>query len=941
MHIHFGIQLDGLHPLASAMAGTRLGELCVGRLGLLRWLETELGLPPVVAHPTEQLMAFRDCLDELAHLQHFYSRSYAVDPLNVARTLMSWREQWYEAGWDGSQHITASARLHDMFTLEQLARPRVPLCFGQRVQRILEELQAGAVTQITCLTLYDDIAQLPYVWQQLLSGLQAHTAAGVEARPGADADSDLGLVQRQLLQFAEQPRVAVKGRQALRGDGSLLVVRATSRDVSAQWLAETVASQSTGQRAQTVVVAERDGIVVDNALQRSGLPRCGFTHLSRSRPLNQIIKLALGLLWAPVDPHQLLQFLLHPLAPLPAAIRRRLAAAVANQPGIGGQAWQAALADIQATYDAQGVSDKIIRQRLQQIDDWLNQPRFDPEQGAPIEVLLLRVNACRNWLAGQLGSLSVQADQTAEQDSEQQPDPDQHAQRDQAVHQPGQVELYAAALAQINALAAALQQLLPRNRLSKVEMDRLLHDVTRPAPDASLFAQANHVAASEYAQYVTQSWSQVVWWDLRASTPALTEIWSAAERLELLAAGIRLPEPRTILRGHALARLRPLLNCSQRFVMIVHDEERGQHPLWQQLCTAFSGWQELDLDDVLLRGADDDLLTVAAPELEQRKLPRRQDHWQLPADVSLQPRTVESYSSLSKLFFHPHEWVLNYAARLRSGHAEDLADGNLLYGNLAHRLFEMFFQQHADWPQLDDQTLVNWCQQTLPDLISAESAVLLESGRGVDRQRVSTILEQSLVRLLRHLRSAGVVHVQAEQREQRRYVAGVELQGSIDLLLTDVDGREIVMDAKWGGQKYRGDELRNNQHLQLLSYAYLRSQPATALTTPAAAATPPLSGAWPQMVYFIISTGNVLARDNSLFPAALTFSPAEVIAAEQLWQRGINTYRWRMQQLSRGHIELAVDGERQQPLPADLLSLDNGSNPFDEYTLLLGWDGFA
>ena len=101
----------------------------------------------------------------------------------------------------------------------------------------------------------------------------------------------------------------------LQGDGSLMVVRSSSRDLSAEAIAELV--RDSGQCAETLLVAERDGVILDNALERVGLPRCGFRYHTRFRGAIQVLKLCLALMWAPVNPHRMLQFLLHHTGPLP------------------------------------------------------------------------------------------------------------------------------------------------------------------------------------------------------------------------------------------------------------------------------------------------------------------------------------------------------------------------------------------------------------------------------------------------------------------------------------------------------------------------------------------------------------------------------------------------------------------------------------------------
>jgi hypothetical protein len=275
--------------------------------------------------------------------------------------------------------------------------------------------------------------------------------------------------------------------------------------------------------------------------------------------------------------------------------------------------------------------------------------------------------------------------------------------------------------------------------------------------------------------------------------------------------------------------------------------------------------------------------------------------------------------------------VLNYAARLRAGRAVDISDNNRLYGSLAHRLFEEFFAAHPNWASATNAEVAAWLEVHLPALIAREGALLLEPGRGVDRQRVISILDEALASLLDHLRAANIATVRVEHEEQQPYL-GFELGGSIDLLLTHADGREIVMDAKWGGEKYRGDELAANMHFQLASYAYLRKRARAA-------------NAWPYPAYFVITTGNVLAPDDKVFPAANVHAAAPGECIEHLWARAEATYHWRREQLDSGLVEvnaLFTEPTLASAPPEDALpTIFEGPSNFDDFTQLTGWSPHA
>jgi hypothetical protein len=278
---------------------------------------------------------------------------------------------------------------------------------------------------------------------------------------------------------------------------------------------------------------------------------------------------------------------------------------------------------------------------------------------------------------------------------------------------------------------------------------------------------------------------------------------------------------------------------------------------------------------------------------------------------------------LSKLFDWPHGYVLRYAANLRPGRVQDLSDGNRLYGNLAHRLLERYFSENVLWGLLDTAARRAWFAKELPPLIEAEAAVLLEPGRGVEKQRVSTTLERALVALIDHLRSADVVAVQPELHVEAPFKT-IAIGGDIDLMLTDRRGRDIVLDVKWGSEKFRAEQLRANRHVQLATYAYLRKT----------------KNRLPYQAYFIIETGHVLAQDATVFPGAVVCAPINGESVDDLWKRIGASYDWRWRQLAKGRIEVNVA----LTLPTDEsiappAALDAAEDPdrFDDFVNLTGW----
>ena len=865
MRVRFGLHRGGLEP---TLARTAIGEITVGPLAFLSLLESDLGVPPVATHPSESVAAYRACLAERDDKARFYHASFDIDPVGVARTLNEWRQRWYLHGWDGTFSDAVGGRLGDMALVEALAVERVPPGIGQRLRTVLKLLQRRRV-QVREVELLDDPDDLPTMWQRVVAHFDCLPlpAAGDQA-PGA---SDLGKLQGLLSRGVAQP---------LSGDGSLVVVRAFSRDVTAQATAEML--RQLDDPARAVVIASRDGIILDNALERARLPRAGFQHYSPFRAANQVLKLALALIWQPLDPHRLLQFLIHPVSPLPWRVRGRLAEAVAAQPGIGGPEWRKAMA---------GIGDAV-----QAVEFWTMSTRYDPGQGAPMAAIGLRVARIVSWLATRLATAGSDEERAG----------------------------YSAAYSQATALASTFEQLAAGGQESvrKIELDCLVDEATRSTPDVSSVSEAGHVPVTRHPGNITDTTDHVFWWDLAPARRDLTPPWSDDELETLGSAGVHLPAAGGQLAAERRAWLRPVLNCHERLVLVVHDEGEGRHPLWGRIQEQLKqGWVEVRLDEALLGGAQDPLSNLAIPALPlpPKRLPEPRRWWCVGQPLSL--RETESYTSLSETCYYPHEWVLTYAAKLRTGGINEVADGPILKGTLAHRLFERFFTERDDWQSLDEQAIHRWLDRTIGDLIEKEGAVLLENGRGVDRQQVITTLEYALTRLLDHLRAADVRSVKSEQSIQRSFRGGV-LLGKADLVVVDARGNEAVLDAKWGSEKYRKEEIEASRHLQLAVYGYALGE----------------SG-WPGTGYYIVTTGNVVAPDERFFPKAIAAGGEDIKA---IWRKSLVTRGWRLGQLAEGKIEVNAGAEPDDDSRPPEGGLDTLVEPdrFDEFRWLTGVERF-
>jgi hypothetical protein len=524
-----------------------LGEVITGPQGLLNLLETQLGIPSSDVSFTTRLIQYLGCIEQMDQQGAFYHKSYEADPFSVARTLLQWRDQWHEVGWDGTFKEGVPTKLADMATIETLAKDSVEPNVGQRIQRIIELLTDNPIA-IESITLRDPLRDFPHLWQRLIEATGAGIIELNEPVPQADEDTDLGRLQRHLLTASNE-------KIPLRGDSSVTVLQADSAQDSTCLAALLAQRQLAKSPDNTLaILAERRGDLLDEALEAIGAPRLGFSVLSTWRPVFQVLPLACELLWEPLNPTALFQFLSHPVGPIPARQREQLAKTAASTPGIGSEAWEQAIAQC---LEAEEEKDR------QRFDDniryWLESHRHAPQTGVDGALLAERAERVATWLTGAR----------------------------EASDEPALQSLYGIALNQAKELVKAIERLREHGRdtLTRDNVLRLIEDVRGTgAPVADRQAEVSPGQARAYPAAHAGTFhtpvDQVIWWDCQAADAVQRWPWSRTERAALANHGVILQGEDEQLEWLGKAWLRPILCAKEQCFLILHSDAERHHPVW-------------------------------------------------------------------------------------------------------------------------------------------------------------------------------------------------------------------------------------------------------------------------------------------------------------------------------------------------------------------------
>jgi hypothetical protein len=254
-----------------------------------------------------------------------------------------------------------------------------------------------------------------------------------------------------------------------------------------------------------------------------------------------------------------------------------------------------------------------------------------------------------------------------------------------------------------------------------------------------------------------------------------------------------------------------------------------------------------------------------------------------------------------------------------------VADENLLYGNLAHRLIDRLFRTNGAFALRGD-ALRAWFLREFAAVVAEEGAVLLMPGRRGDYERLRSAMERTIAEFQRQFAAAGIDAVEPERALAGNFTGG-ELEGVADLVVRNSSGQRAIVDMKWSGGTYHQDRLAKNRHLQLALYAEMLRRE---------------TGAWPQVAYFILEASRLLAPDTGFFPEARAVQSGGPGSTAVLWDRFVAAWNWRRSQVDAGLIEVAAEGiepTAESVAPPDALEPEQLQQEYDDYRWLAGWEG--
>ena len=862
----------------------KLGDIHVDPGGLLNLLETRLGLNTPQVSFTSRLVDYLNCLEQSKSEDMFYFRSYEADPFAVARKLLLWRDELYMAGWSGhfATNDNLSKRLMDLAKVETLARTAVEPGIGQRWQYVIGRLKTDKV-HIKDITLKDPLNFFEPLVQTAIKAIGADITEENSTDLAGPENTDLTHIKLQV--FQNGPKTDVNH------DNSVMLIEASNMAEAAR-LTRNITAKHFSEALGTipVLLCQNDGHIIDEHFEDAGLPRAGFSQNSPWRPVFQVLPLALELLWDPVSPRKLIQFLTNPVCPLPARARYRLGNLIAEKPGIGSESW---VETVRVLVDKEE-DEKAGKKLKKRIELWLECERFNPETGIETKVILERIALVSTWLGS---AMAIGDDENIQ-------------------------SLFAMAKGQAEDLSGAVQRLSRYNegRLTQANLRRLIDDIRGVgAPvvdrDRELAVSGSFVSSATHPASIMNGVSKLIWTGLSGENLLSLPFVTDSEREALIEHDVVFMPESQHLKSVSDYSLRPLRYAEDQLILIALKNRQADHPLWSRITTKNPDLKILTSDEAQTR------LSIDKTSLSALALPAKQREWKLPKKFAYRPPNYSSYSSLDKFLYKPHQWILSYPASIRTGSLVIADEGNLLKGKLAHRLIEIYLDEHKDLQSADLSQIDQWTEQALPELLEQEGAILLEEGAFRERIEFQNVMKLAMNSLIQQMVAAGLSATETEKWEEAQFIGG-SLQGSIDILAKTPDGKDVIIDIKYGGLPYRRDELEKSQYLQLATYDRL-------------------NGGEPYLSYFIIRDAQMLNLAHSLFKQGERVDPELGLTPDDYWSNIELMWSHREKALKNGLIEVPVEGTEPNERSAHdgiALEIPETNDAFSDYTALTGWE---
>lgn len=820
-----------------------------------------------------------ECLSNKQRIAHYYSamydyttknpehklaKSFNLDGLGTAKTCLFWRDLLVEAGWNG-QASTASGRMKVLCEVEKAFDcPGT----GERIHHLISHINEGcSLPPDLTIELGCPEDCLPPSIKSLFDALREREVEIRTPQSEIGNGSNLSLV-RQLVCGQNQNTLTLQ-----QNDESFRIFKFKQRQDALNWL--------TLQPAESYDVwIDSDNKDFDNTLRLSGQPVSGSTMKDVLPLVSQLLVIGLNLFPKPLNIQFLLEWLHAPESPLESRLRRHLAEAIIDSGGYYNKECQDVIDNyLKGEYDTweEGTTDEkkeeVIKSRKRKRVKAIR--RFLPSMNKPTDVLSLNDNVNKEAVYKFVRLILSWSKNRMFQNI------------DESVKRQ---------LGTIKEQTDALLLLLEKQTQDEIPFATLQGWINSlyEKQDCPLYdAEQNCRCVVNSPALLADKAENTIWCDFYggAMLPATYSFLSQDEFDVLTKECVALWKAADERRYNAYLQQIPFIMTSDCLSLVVVERDGStvlpKHPLMILLEQSISNL-DLVIEEPLIadqnyserRPVDNSLHDATYLKIHNTNQLRWRDH--------------ESATSLDNLIQFPFDYSLQYLMGIKDDGMSTMLRLDRTQGEVAHAVIANLF--HKEGESNNPETIL---QRVSVDYDTAFSDALLEKGailllreNRVDIKVMKDRLRNAIDTLL-DIMKANNLHVVDCEKEILRgleFEGNPNIKGFVDMILCDDNDNLYVFDFKWTSSKSKYDTLlEKNGSLQLALYKEMVEL---------------------ELSKKVIATAYYLMPENCLYSITsfkgdhTTKLEEKDNAGKNLFLQVKNSYKYRLQQILKGEIEL-------------------------------------
>ena len=684
-------------------------------------------------------------------------------------------------------------------------------------------------------------SEIPTLVQRTLERLKGYGIQLILKVPAMQTPSQLGVNKIKLLEFADV-------------------------NEAYEWMAQVA------ELPKNTVVVNRDNMRLNYTLYTWDKPAVHASVTQSNPQLLQLFKLSMSVFARPININNLVSYLQLPMGPIPGALRYELARVLLRNGGFGekkecddGQMrddWEEAI----ASYEFVNKDGKVTPQAKAKKMPFLNVIRAPYTNGIPKEDLVNYIAQLQEWIRG-----FNAADDIPEE-------------RIKQLHQ------LSAMLSSFSTVTQSLPDLIQYEDIVKhlLQIYCPMNYVLQPTELGSL-------NVIEDIRCMAKPASTLIWLDCQNedSEIDLYDFLNSDERNYLSNHGTMLPDFGQHLKTLRNERIR-LLNDVREQVILVKSAYDGttrlsEHSMVTEANHANS--TKLPITD------PKSLFVMRTTKTKEGDIDHYQSQLAYELGTLTYPGRKESNTSIDTLIQLPFNYVMQYVAKLPMPQDEQIKNAYVTKGLVAHYFFQHIIEDgNQDFTKMRDLTQKEF-DIRLEDAINATGLILLQPENTSELHNFKNDLKESMLSLITIIEKLNLKPVGCEmpfpaKDNEALHLTDIGPFGArIDFLLTNDQGNYVIFDFKWSDSKRFAEMIQENTAVQLELYkqTVLKFYPGKNVVG---------------VGYYLMPLKQLITADFNEIPETTLIKHVER-AGGDLFEEIRNAYRYRMEEIRKGHIEEA------------------------------------